>query len=127
MKLAIKDTTGADQGVQFVDEKHDVTIRGGNFLQKRFQPLFEFTAKFGTGYQSTKVERKQPLILEALRHVAIDDALGKTLSDRRLTHTRLANQHRIILGASGQYLDGAVGSGANKSRKYVFWIIVFLC
>ena len=47
------------------------------------------------------------LSLSALRHVAIDDAQGQALGDRRLADAGLADQHRIVLGAARQHLDGA--------------------
>ena len=53
------------------------------------------------------VEREQLLVLQALRHVAIDDALGKPLDDRGLADPGLADQNRIVLGAAGKHLDGA--------------------
>src|SRR5208282_1958119 len=45
--------------------------------------------------------------MEAFRHVAVDDAQSQTLDDRGLAHAGLANQHRIVLGAARQDLDGA--------------------
>ena len=47
------------------------------------------------------------LSFEALRHVAVDDALRQALDDRGLADARLADQHRIVLGAARQHLDGA--------------------
>ena len=42
-----------------------------------------------------------------LGHVAGDNALGETFDDRRLTHARFADQHRIVLGAPREHLDDA--------------------
>ena len=50
---------------------------------------------------------KQLLVGEAFRHVAIDDALREPLDDRGLADAGLADQHRIVLGAPRQHLDGA--------------------
>ena len=47
------------------------------------------------------------LSLQALRHVAVDDALRQALDDRGLADAGLADQHRIVLGAARQHLDGA--------------------
>ena len=49
----------------------------------------------------------QLAILETVGHVALDDTLRETLDDRGLADARLADQHRIILGAARQYLDHA--------------------
>ena len=50
---------------------------------------------------------KKLLVFEAFRHVAIDDAQRQALDDRGLADAGLADQHRIVLGAAGQHLDGA--------------------
>jgi len=52
-------------------------------------------------------EREQFLVLQALRHVAVDDAQRQALDDRGLADAWLADQHRIVLGAARQHLDGA--------------------
>ena len=46
-------------------------------------------------------------MLEALWHFAVDDALRQAFDNRGLAHARLADQHRIVLGAAGQDLNGA--------------------
>ena len=45
--------------------------------------------------------------LQRVGHVAGDDALGEALDDRRLAHARLADQHRVVLGAAREDLDHA--------------------
>ena len=42
------------------------------------------------------------------RHVAVGDALRQALDDGRLAHARLADQHRIILGAAAKNLNDAL-------------------
>ena len=98
---------GADQGVHLVDEQDDAALGRGDFLQHGFQPLFELAAVFGAGDQRAHVEREQLLVLQALRHVAVDDAQRQALDDGGLADAGLADQHRIVLGAAGQHLDGA--------------------
>jgi hypothetical protein len=44
------------------------------------------------------------LVLERIGHVAVDDPLRQPLDDRRLADARLADQHRIVLGATRQDL-----------------------
>jgi hypothetical protein len=46
-----------------------------------------------------EVERDEPLVLQALGHVAVDDALGEALDDGGLADARLADEHRVVLGA----------------------------
>ena len=75
--------------------------------QHGFQPLLELAAIFGAGDQRAEVERQHLLVLEALRHVALHDAVRQPLDDGRLADAGLADQHRIVLGAARQHLDGA--------------------
>ena len=98
---------GADQHMHLVDEEDDLSARGGDLREHRLQPLLELAAILRTGDQGAHVERHQLLVLQALRHVAIDDAQRKTFGDGGLADTGLADQHRIVLGAAGEHLDGA--------------------
>ena len=79
----------------------------GHFLQHGLQPLLELAAVFGAGDQRAHVEREQLLVLQAFRHVAVDDALRQALDDGGLADAGLADQHRIVLGAAREHLDGA--------------------
>ena len=98
---------GADQRMHLVDEQDDAAVRGRHLLQHRLEPLLEFAAIFRAGDQRAHVEREQLLVVEAFRHVAIDDAQRQTFDDRGLADAGLADQHRIVLGAARQHLDGA--------------------
>ena len=75
--------------------------------QHRLQPLLELAAILRAGDQRAHVERHQLLVLERFRHVAVDDAQRQALGDRGLADAGLADQHRIVLGAARQHLDGA--------------------
>ena len=79
----------------------------GDFLQHGLQPLLELAAVFGARDQRTHVEREQLLVLQAFRHVAIEDAQRQALDDGGLADAGLADQHGIVLGAAGEHLDGA--------------------
>ena len=62
---------------------------------------------FDPGDHRAEVERDDGLVAQALRHVARDDALGQALDDRGLADARLADQHRVVLGATAQHLHDA--------------------
>ena len=98
---------GADQRVHLVDEQDDAAVGRRHFLQHGLQPLLELAAIFRAGDQRAEIEREQLLVLQALRHVAVDDALRQALDDGGLADAGLADQHRIVLGAARQHLDGA--------------------
>src|SRR5205809_45963 len=97
----------ADHRMQLVDEEDDVAARALDLLQDGLQALLELAAELGAGDQCAHVERDDPLLLESLGHVALDDALREALDDRRLADTGLADQHRVVLGAAGEDLDDA--------------------
>ena len=72
-----------------------------------FEPLLELAAIFRAGDQGAHVEGQELLVLQALGHVAVDDAQRQAFDDRRLADAGLADEHGIILGAPRQHLDGA--------------------
>ncbi len=98
---------GADHGMELVDEQDDLTGGIGDFLQHRLEALFELAAILGAGHQRAHVERHDLLVLEPLGHVLADDALGQAFDDRGLADARLADEHRVVLGAPRQHLDDA--------------------
>jgi hypothetical protein len=62
---------------------------------------------FAPAIRRAHVEREQLLVLQAFRHVAVDDAQREAFHDRGLADARLADQHRIVLGAAREHLHGA--------------------
>ena len=93
--------------VQLVDEQHDLALRLLDFLEHGLQPVLELAAVLGAGDQRPQVEGDHALVLERLRDVALHDALGEALDDRGLADARLADQHRVVLGAARQHLHHA--------------------
>ena len=98
---------GADHGVQLVDEQDDLAFLLGQVVEHGLEPLLEFTAEFRARDQRAHVERQDALVLQTLGHLAVDDALRQALDDGGLADAGLADQHRIVLGAPLQHLDGA--------------------
>ncbi len=98
---------GADHGVQLVDEEDDAAFVLRHFLEHGLQPLLELAAVLGAGQQARHVEHQHALVLQRLRHFAIDDALRQAFDDGRLADAGLADQHRVVLGAALQDLDRA--------------------
>ena len=98
---------GAHHGVQFVDEQDDAALVGRHFLQHGLEPFLELAAVLGAGQQAGHVEHQHTLVLQALGHLAVDDALRQALDDGRLAHAGLADEDGIVLAAPLQHLDGA--------------------
>ena len=97
----------AHHRVQLVDEQNDFALGFLNFFEHGFEPLFEFAAVFRAGDQRAHVQGNELFVLEALRHVAADDALRQAFDDGGFSHARIADQHGIIFAAPGQHLDHA--------------------
>jgi hypothetical protein len=100
-------TPGTDHGVQLVDEHDHLAFLLGKIGQHRLQALLEFAAEFRARHQRAHVERQDALLLQALGHLAVDDALRQSLDDRGLANPRFPDQHRVVLGAPLQHLDRA--------------------
>src|SRR5207244_1100359 len=94
-------------GMQLVDEDDGVALVLGQLLQHRFEALLELAAVLRPGEQRRQVEHQQALVLQALGHLAVDDALRQAFDDRGLADARLTDQHRVVLGAALQDLDAA--------------------
>ena len=98
---------GADHGVQLVDEQDDPPLLLGEIVEHRLEALLELAAVLGAGNERAHVERQHALALDAFRHLAIDNAQRQALDDRGLADARLADQHRVVLGAALQDLHHA--------------------
>ena len=81
-----------------------------DLLEDGLEALLELAAELGAGDERAQVERDDPLVLEALGHVAADDPLGEALDDGGLADAGLADQHRVVLGAPAEHLDRRAGS-----------------
>src|SRR3954447_10063170 len=89
---------GADEVVQLVDEQDDVAALG-DLLHHLLEALLELAAVLRARDQGGQVQRVDLLALEDLRYVGVGDPLGEALDDGRLADARLADQHRVVLGA----------------------------
>ncbi len=98
---------GADHGVELVDEDDRLAFVLRDFLEHRLQPLLELAAVLRAGEQQRHVEDEDALVLERIGNLAGDDPLGQAFHDRGLADARLADQHRVVLGAPLQDLDRA--------------------
>ena len=97
----------ADHGVHFVDEDDGLAFVLRDVVEHGLQALLELAAILGARQQRRHVERQHALALERFRHFAVDDALRQAFDDRGLADARLADQHRVVLGAALQDLDRA--------------------
>src|SRR6185312_5124923 len=94
---------GADERVDLVDEQDDVAA-GLDLLEDLLEALLEVAAVAAAGDECAEVERVQLLVAQRVGDVVVDDLLGEALDDRRLADARLADQHRVVLGAPAEDL-----------------------
>ena len=97
----------AHQRVQLIDEDDGVLILH-QLLHDGLEALFKLAAVLGAGHDERKIERQNALVGQERRHVALGDALRQAFDDGGLAHARLADQHRIVLGAAAQNLHHAL-------------------
>ena len=97
--------TGPHDGMQLVDEEHNPAVGLGDFFQDGLQAVLELTPVLRPGNQGAHVERDDPLVFQAFRHVAADDPLREAFDNGGLADAGFANQNRIVLGAARQHLD----------------------
>ena len=99
---------GADQRVHLVDEQDDAAARPTvTSCSTAFSRSSNSPRYFAPAISAPMSSASSFLSFEALRHVAVDDAQRQALDDRGLADAGLADQHRIVLGAARQHLDGA--------------------
>ncbi len=95
--------TGADDGMDLVDEQHRVRALA-QLVEQGLEALLEVAAVLGTREQGTQVEGVDHAVGQQVRHLAIDDAFGQALGDGRLADPRLAYQQRVVLAPAGKDL-----------------------
>ena len=94
----------ADHGVKLVDEHDDLAGRLPNLVQDRLQPLLEFAPELAAGYQRSHVQRHHLLAFQRIRDILCGDLLGQPLGNGRLAHSRVSDDHRVVLGSAREYL-----------------------
>ncbi len=79
-----------------------------DLVHHRLDALLELAAVLGARDHQGQVQRHHALAAQQLRHVAFGHRLGQAFHDGRLAHARLAQQHRVVLGAAAEDLDHAL-------------------
>ena len=98
---------GADDRVQLVDEGDDLAVGVDDLLEDRLEPVLELAAVLRARDHRADVERDEPLVAQALGHVALDDAAREAFDDRGLADAGLTDEHGVVLRAARQHLDDA--------------------
>ena len=88
---------GTNDQMQLIDEKNNLAVALLDLSKNSLQTFLEFTSVLGTGYQCAHIQRINLLVLQAIRHITLDDTLCQTLDNCGLTYTRLTDQYRVVL------------------------------
>ena len=96
-----------DGGVHFVDEEDRLRPRGERG-DDRLEALLEVAAEAGAGEQRAGVEREDLGSGQRALHVVVEQPGGEAFGQRRLPDARITDEHRIVLAAAAEDLDGAL-------------------
>src|SRR5690606_14016623 len=107
---------------QFVDEQ-DRVFHTSHLGHHRLDPLFELTAVLGAGDHHRQVKDHDPLVGEDVRNFAADHLLGEAFDDRGFTDPGFTEQHRIVLRAAAEDLDGAFDFAAASDDRIEFALL----
>ncbi len=98
-------TSRTHKGVDLIDKEDDLAVAFGHGLHDALQTFLEFTLVLRTCDQRAHIQGIDFLALQILRHIAVDDPLGDPFGNGGLTHARLADQDRVVLGPPAQDLQ----------------------
>ena len=101
---------GADQVVDFVDHKDDVSCLH-HFVDQAFHTAFELTAELRARNDAGHIQQTDLFVQQFYRNLAACDAQGKPLRDRGFADAGLAEEHRIVFGTAVQDLHDALDFG----------------
>ncbi len=102
--------TGADHGVNFVNE-HNGIVFLLQFLDDRFHARFKVAAEFGTRQHGSHIDGINFGVGKLGRYLRARDFQGQSLGDCGFADTGIADQKRIVFYAAVEYLQGALQLG----------------
>src|SRR5262249_50478849 len=79
-----------------------------DLVHDRLDAFLELAAVLGAGDHHGEVEHDDALVAKQFGDVAVHDQLGEALDDGGLADARLAQEHRVVLGAAAEHLDDAL-------------------
>ncbi|RMS09926.1 hypothetical protein ALP75_200346 [Pseudomonas syringae pv. actinidiae] len=89
--------------MDLVDEQNRLRTLA-QLIEQRLEALLEITTVFGPGQQGTQVKRIDNAVGKQVRHLIVDDTLGKAFGNGGFTHPGLSDQQRVVLAPTSQNL-----------------------
>ena len=96
--------TGADDGVQLVNEQDDIAVLL-HLVNSALDALLKVAAVLGAGHHAGQVQGHQALVFQQFRHFTRLDFQGQALGHSGFAHTGLADEHGVVFRAAAQDLD----------------------
>ncbi len=93
--------------MEFVDEEDDLALARCDLFEEGFEAFLELTAEFRSGHHAAEVHADEAFAFERVRHVTSNNAARETFGDGGLAHTRLADEHGVVLCAAAEHLHDA--------------------
>ena len=95
---------GSQQQVHLIDEQDDLALAVLHLVHHRLQTLLELATVLGSGDQRSQIQRDQTHV-KRLGNVALHDSVRQTFHDGGLSHSRLTDQHRVVLRSATENAD----------------------
>ena len=100
-------TACADERMDLVNEKDDI-LRLDDIIHHIFEPLLKLATVLCSRDKCRHRKCDHAPVFEQKRHLPICNALGKPLGDRRLAHTCLTEENRVVLRTACENLNDAI-------------------
>mmetsp|Transcript_7605 Transcript_7605/g.19920 ORF Transcript_7605/g.19920 Transcript_7605/m.19920 type:complete len:592 (-) Transcript_7605:365-2140(-) len=101
-------TSAADDGVDLVNRENDLALRLFQLLEQRGDAVLQLAALLGARHEARNVKRENSLPLEEFCAHVVGNRACESLDDRRLAHTRIAEQDRVVLDALRKDLNASL-------------------
>ena len=106
----------ADHGVDFVDEQDGAGI-GLKLLDDLLEPFLEIAAIARAGKERAHVECEHGRVAQHVGHFAMNDAARQPFGNRGLADAGVADEQRIVLRPSAEYLNSAADLGVAADQR----------
>ena len=95
---------GADNGMNLINKKYYLALCLTHFVHYRLEAFFKLAAELAASHQRSHIKCHHTVVSQGFGDIIGGNFLRHSFGDSRFTHAGFANDHRVILGASGKYL-----------------------
>jgi hypothetical protein len=102
--------------VYFVDEQ-DRLLAPRQRVDDGLEPFLEIAAKACARQERGRIQGKDFRAFERRRHVILEQPLREPFGQRRLPHTRVADEHRVVLPPAAEHFERALEFGGSANQR----------